>query len=76
MLKLIVLIFVPLLLVNNALAAQPYVEKPLLNKIAKKYKVFAKKRFFYLQQTLDSLHGKTDLEKLNGVNRFFNELDN
>ncbi|MFT5660764.1 MAG: putative transglutaminase-like cysteine proteinase [Sulfurimonas sp.] len=53
-------------------AAKPYVEKPLLKKITKKYKVFAKKRFFYEQKSLDSLQGKTDLEKLNKVNTFYN----
>ena len=55
-------------------AAKPYVEKPLLKKIEKKYKVFAKKRFFYQQKTLNSAQGKTDLEKLDKVNKFYNAV--
>lgn len=51
---------------------KPYVEKPLLNKIEKKYKIFAKKRFFYQEKTLDSLKGKSDFEKLDKVNKFYN----
>ncbi len=61
-----------LLTVNFAYTDEPYVEKPLLDKIEKKYKVFAKRRFFYLQETLDSVKGKSDLEKLEAVNRFYN----
>lgn len=72
MLKLIVLIFVSLLLTNNTFALEPYVEKPLLEKIGKKYKMFAKRRFFYLQQTLDELEDESNLEKLKAINIFFN----
>jgi predicted transglutaminase-like cysteine proteinase len=53
-------------------AKDPYVEKPLLDKIEQKYKIFAKKRFFYQQKTFDSLEGATDLEKLDKVNTFYN----
>ena len=60
------------LIISYSYATKPYVEKPLLHKIGKKYKIFAKKRFFYQQQTLDSLKGKTDLEKLEKVNTFYN----
>ena len=74
MLKLIVLIFISLLLINNAVANEPYVDKSLLKKITQKYKVFAKKRFFFLQQTLDNLKNKSDLEKLKAVNTFFNDV--
>lgn len=56
-----------------ALAADsPYVGDELMSKIEDKYKVFAKKRFFYLQQTLDEVKDATDLQKLNAVNDFFN----
>lgn len=67
-----VLLLISVLLVNLTYAAKPYVEKPLLNKIVKKYKVYAKKRFFYLQKTLDGVKGGTDLEKLKAVNEFYN----
>ena len=72
MLKLKVLILLALLFVNSLYAQKPYVEKKLLIKIGKKYKMFAKKRFFFLQQTLDNVKNGTDLEKLNAVNEFFN----
>ena len=65
-------IILTLLIVNTASGDKPYVEKPLLKKIEKKYKVFAKKRFFYLQKTLDSAKGKSDLEKLEAVNKYYN----
>ena len=55
-------------------ASKPYVEKVLLKKITKKYKVFAKKRFFYQEKSLDSVRNKTDLEKLNKVNNFYNSV--
>ncbi len=69
-----VFLFLSVLLVNFAEALEPYVEKPLLDKITKKYKVFAKKRFFYLQQSLDDVKDAPDLEKLNAVNEYFNEV--
>jgi len=72
MLKLKVLILLALLFVNSLYAQKPYVEKKLLIKIGKKYKMFAKKRFFFLQQTLDKVKNGTDLEKLNAVNEFYN----
>jgi len=63
------LFFVPL-----TLAKEPYVEKHLLDKITAKYKVFAKKRFFYLQKSLTLASEKSDLEKLEIVNNFFNDV--
>ncbi len=74
MLKLKVLIFLALFFINSAHAEKPYVEKQLLQKIGKKYKVFAKKRFFFLQQTLDEVKDGTDLEKLEAVNEFYNNV--
>ena len=61
-----------LIVATTLYGAKPYVDKPLLKKITKKYKVFAKKRFLYQQKTLDSVAGKSDLEKLNSVNKFYN----
>jgi len=53
-------------------AKQPYVDKETLLKIGKKYKMFAKKRFFFQEQILESVANKSDLEKLNAVNEFYN----
>lgn len=53
-------------------AKEPYVDGELLTRITKKYKVFAKKRFIYLQKTLDSIQDENDLEKLKAVNEFYN----
>jgi len=72
--KQISIIFLVLLLLTSAYASKPYVEKPLLIKIEKKYKVFAKKRFFYQQKALDSVKNKSDLEKLDAVNKFYNKV--
>jgi len=56
------------------MAKEPYVDKQLQDRIAKKYKIFAKKRFYYLQKTLDSVQNGTDFEKLDAVNRFYNDV--
>jgi predicted transglutaminase-like cysteine proteinase len=68
------LIILSLFFINNSFANEPYVEKELLNKIVKKYKIFAKKRFLFLQKSLDEAKGKSDLDKLEIVNRFFNDV--
>jgi len=69
-----VLLLLSLFIMNITYAQEPYVDKPLLNKITDKYKIFAKKRFLFLQQTLDSVENKSDIEKLRAVNTFFNEV--
>ncbi len=69
-----VLVLLSLFFITTALANEPYVDKPLLDRISEKYKIYAKKRFFYLQQTLDSVKDKSDLEKLEAVNNFFNDV--
>ena len=69
-----ILFFISLLLVNFSYASEPYVDKELLEKIGEKYKVFAKKRFYYLQKTLDSVKDADDLTKLKKVNTFFNDV--
>ena len=71
-LKIIILLF--LLFSSLSFAGQDYVNKDLLDKLEKKYKIFAKKRFIYLQQTLNETKGKSDLVKLEAVNRFFNDV--
>ena len=60
------------LLFSSTYAKKPYVDKTTLDRISKKYKMFAKKRFFFLQQTLDSVESSSDMEKLKAVNDFYN----
>ncbi|MBW6488369.1 MAG: transglutaminase-like cysteine peptidase [Sulfurimonas sp.] len=74
MFKLKIVVLLSLLFSSILLTDEPYVDKDLLNEIADKYGVFAKKRFFYLQETLDSVKDKSDLEKLEAVNNFYNEV--
>jgi len=69
--KSILIIF---LLCSCLFADKPYVDKKTLDRIGQKYKVFAKKRFFFLQQTLDIVKNKSDMEKLESVNQFYNEV--
>lgn len=70
-----VLFFISLLFVNISFAsAEPYADKELLKKIEKEYKIFAKKRFFFQQKTLDSLKDSSDFEKLDAVNKFYNDV--
>ncbi|MBU1216597.1 transglutaminase-like cysteine peptidase [bacterium] len=63
-----------MLFVGAVYADTPYVDDGLMSKIEGKYKVFAKKRFFYLQKTLDEVKSSSDMEKLNAVNDFFNSV--
>ena len=65
-------LFFLLALSVNIIFAKPYVEEKLLSKIIQKYKVFAKKRFFYLQKSLDRVKESSELEKLEAVNKFYN----
>ncbi len=74
MFKLKVLLILSLLFAYTIHADEPYVEDSLLEKINNKYKIYAKKRFAMLQDTLDYVRYKTDLEKLEAVNDFFNEV--
>ncbi len=63
-----------MLFVCAVYADAPYVDDGLMSKIEGKYKIFAKKRFFYLQKTLDEVKNSGDMEKLNAVNDFFNSV--
>lgn len=74
MLKLKVLILLSLFFSSITFGDEQYVSESLLNEIDKKYNILAKKRFIALQQTLDSVKEKSDLEKLEAVNNFFNEV--
>ncbi len=63
-----------LLLSPFTYAGQPYADASLVAQIGQKYKEFAAKRFFYQQTTLDSVAGKSDLQKMEEVNTFYNEV--
>ncbi len=67
-------VFLLILMVNLACSSEPYVDKESLDAITEKYKMFAAKRFYFLQQTLDTVKDSSDLEKLEEVNQFFNEV--
>lgn len=69
--KILLLILLALDIVH---AGQPYIDAALIAQVGQKYDEFAKKRFVYLQQSLDTLAGKTDAEKLEEINTFYNEV--
>ena len=66
------LLLLSVFIVSISFAQKPYVEKEILDRISKKYKMFATKRFIYLQKTLDEAETTDDLAKLEAVNRFYN----
>ena len=66
------LLVISVFFVNSLYAQKPYVEKEILERISKKYKMFATKRFVYNQKILDENKNGTDLEKLEAVNKFYN----
>lgn len=68
------LFFLITLSVSLLTGQPPYVDNATLAKIEKKYKMFAKRRFIYLQKTLDSVKNKSDMEKLKAVNNFYNDV--
>ncbi|MCK9453722.1 transglutaminase-like cysteine peptidase [Sulfurimonas sp.] len=74
MFKLKVLLILSLFFIGITSEKKPYVEDSLLSKIDEKYKIYAKRRFLLLQEMLDSVADKSDLEKLEAVNNFFNEV--
>lgn len=68
------ILLLPFVIITVLYAKEPYIDDAMLAAVEKKYNPFAKKRFIYLQKTLDSLEGKDDLAKLNGVNQFYNDV--
>jgi predicted transglutaminase-like cysteine proteinase len=72
--RLIKLFLVSLLFITFNHAKEPYVDDVLMERIVKKYKRFAKKRFFFLQKTLDSVENASDMEKLKAVNDYYNNV--
>lgn len=67
-------IFIILLVISSAYAGKPYVDDSLMKKIENKYKIFAKRRFIFQQTMLDSVKGKSDMEKLEAVNKYYNNV--
>ena len=70
-LKVIILL---LLFLSTSHSLEPYVDDDLMQKITTKYKVYAKRRFIFLQKTLDSVNAKDDRAKLEAVNNYFNNV--
>jgi len=65
--------FLMLLLLNiYSFGAEPYVPDNIIQKIAKKYNYFAKRRFEYLNELLQENKNKSEEEKLDVVNQFYN----
>lgn len=54
------------------LIALPFADETVVARVTAKYGSVAKNRFIYLNETLEKLRGKSDREKLEGVNDFFN----
>lgn len=63
-----------LFVILTLLLAEPYVSKAIINAIEKKYGTHAKNRFDLLNTTLENLKGKSDFDKLLGVNDFYNAV--
>ncbi len=72
--KTILFLILLFLFVTSVIAKGAYVDDDLLAAVEKKYGVFAKKRFLYLQKTMDSLKDADEGQKLNEINRFYNEV--
>lgn len=62
------------LLFGSIVFATPFADDALLKAVEDKYGKFAKNRFILMNQTLDGLRSKSDMEKLEGVNDFFNDV--
>ncbi|HUH42176.1 MAG TPA: transglutaminase-like cysteine peptidase [Sulfurimonas sp.] len=75
MLRLKKFILLLLFVASSLLSFEPFTDKELLPAIEQKHDTFAKERAFLLQERLDMLRGKSDLQKLEGVNDFFNEIE-
>ena len=56
------------------LLAEAFVSAQLLKRVEAKYGEYAKNRFIYLQETLENLKDKSVMQKLEGVNNFFNDV--
>lgn len=64
---------IPLFVVLS-LTASSFAPDPLVEKVGEVYGEFAKNRFLFMNKTLEELRDKSDLEKLEGVNDFFNNV--
>jgi predicted transglutaminase-like cysteine proteinase len=63
-----------LFLAATILSSDFYLDDEMMLRIEKEHGSYAKKRFELLSELMVSLKDKSDLEKLEGVNQFFNEV--
>lgn len=69
------LLLVTLLFIYGSLVSDDFnIDNDILLAIEKDYGIFAKRRFLALKELIDNLKDKSDFEKLEGVNNFFNEV--
>jgi predicted transglutaminase-like cysteine proteinase len=62
------------LFIGSIVFATPFADDTLLKAVEEKYGKFAKNRFILMNKTLDELRSKSEQEKLEGVNNFFNDV--
>ncbi len=74
MVKVVFFVVFILLLQAKEQISHPYVDEKTIERVAKKYGPFAKRRFLYQQKVLDGLKNASEMEKLKGVNDFYNEV--
>jgi len=63
-----------LLLLVSVIIAEVYVSDYIVNKIEKKYGIFAKNRFILLNETMAKAQDLDELKKLRIINDFYNEV--
>lgn len=68
------LVFLLFIYSSNLICEDFSLDDEIILRVEKVYDIYAKKRFVALKELLDSLKDKSDLEKLEGVNNFFNDV--
>ena len=63
-----------LFFIFTLLVAEPYVSQAIIKAITAKYGEEAKNRFELLNSTIEHLKDKSELEKLQGINDFYNDV--
>lgn len=59
---------------SNLFCDDFFIDDEIIMRIEKEYGFYAKKRFLALDELMNSLKDKSEIEKLNAVNDFFNEV--
>ena len=67
-------VFFAFFLLNTMQVNGAFVDEKTLQRIEKKYKLFAKRRFFAQEELLAKLKNASEMEKLKGVNDFYNQV--